>query len=203
MCLPTRRGTHHKNVFNGLCTIFRPWKSNGPGFKMIGRELKVLEGKENQHEKSAQNGKKALAPYVPQIAVREYFISGEGPGAARRDKSKEWERMESVEGRWSWWAKTKSVDVASIDICQIRKGPKVEKAIETFEKTPEKPSEKVKGRKGPRSSGKRTCQFADEEDCKTELPVIKVCDDLVKFGVNSDTPIDPEGFRGQEEEKKG
>ncbi|KAF8216332.1 hypothetical protein K438DRAFT_1747601 [Mycena galopus ATCC 62051] len=44
-------------------------KSNGPGFKTIGRELKVLEGKENQHKKSAQNGKKALAPYVPQIAV--------------------------------------------------------------------------------------------------------------------------------------
>ncbi|KAF8147629.1 hypothetical protein K438DRAFT_1779951 [Mycena galopus ATCC 62051] len=71
MLLPSRRGTHHKNVFNGLYTIFRPWKSNGPGFKTIERELKVLEGKENQHNKSAQNGKKALTPYVPQIAVNE------------------------------------------------------------------------------------------------------------------------------------
>jgi hypothetical protein len=60
---------HHKNVFNGICTIFRPWKLNAPGFRTIGQELKVLEGKENQHQKSAQNGKKALVPYVPQIAV--------------------------------------------------------------------------------------------------------------------------------------
>jgi hypothetical protein len=36
---------------------------------MIGRELKALEGKENQQQKSAQKGKKVLAPYVPQIAV--------------------------------------------------------------------------------------------------------------------------------------
>jgi hypothetical protein len=46
-----------------------PWKSNAPGFETIGRELKMLEGKENQHQKSALNGKKVLAPYVPQIAV--------------------------------------------------------------------------------------------------------------------------------------
>jgi hypothetical protein len=32
--------------------------------------LKLLEGKENQHQKSAQNGEKMLAPYVPQIAVK-------------------------------------------------------------------------------------------------------------------------------------
>jgi hypothetical protein len=54
-----------------------------------------------------------------------------------------------------------SVPIISLLIVKRRKAAKGEKGIVSSEKVPKKLWKKVKGRKGPKSRRKRTCQLAD------------------------------------------